>query len=245
MKRICSECGCPVEDGDVFCPDCGHKLEPQAQEQKQQKQQQEQRQQHQSQQQAKHGMKSVTASAQPVDAESAAESVEPYRTFSELFWDCEFYKIFKGKKFDFGQRVFELGAFCWETIKVAWQTTTRRLFIAKGRATRREFWSFTIGSDLMLFLGGLYLAIVALLLLILGFILPLGDVFFLILKIALGAVGIFYIMMFIASITIAIRRMHDINRCGWWILLPIIRLFLFFKRSDDGENDYGAPSNIL
>lgn len=237
MKRICSECGCPVEDGDVFCPDCGHKLESQAQGQKQQQQQ--------SQQQTKHEKKSVAARAKATDSESATESAEPYRTFSELFWDCEFYKIFKGKKFDLGQRVFEFGAFCWETINVAWQTTTRRLFLATGRATRREFWSFTIGSDLMLFLGGIYLGIVALVLFILGFYLPLGKLFFVILFIALGLIGIYYIMMFIASITIAIRRMHDINRCGWWILLPIIRYFMFFKRSDVGENDYGKPSNIL
>lgn len=105
MKRICSECGCPVEDGDVFCPDCGHKLESQAQGQKQQQQQ--------SQQQTKHEKKSVAARAKATDSESATESAEPYRTFSELFWDCEFYKIFKGKKFDLGQRVFEFGAFCW------------------------------------------------------------------------------------------------------------------------------------
>ena len=134
MRRICSECGCPVEDGDVFCPDCGHKLESQAQGQKQQQQQ--------SQQQTKHEKKSVAARAKATDSESATESAEPYRTFSELFWDCEFYKIFKGKKFDLGQRVFEFGAFCWETINVAWQTTTRRLFLATGRATRREFWSW-------------------------------------------------------------------------------------------------------
>ena len=42
-------------------------------------------------------------------------------------------------------------------------------------------------------------------------------------------------------IGVAIRRMHDIGKCGWWCICPIACIFLFLKRSDEGPNEYGFP----
>ena len=41
---------------------------------------------------------------------------DSYKTVSELFWSCEFYKVFRGSKFDLAQRIYEVGALWWETI---------------------------------------------------------------------------------------------------------------------------------
>ena len=43
-------------------------------------------------------------------------------------------------------------------------------------------------------------------------------------------------------ICVSIRRMHDINRSGWWILCPIVNFLFMLKRSDPYTNDYGNPT---
>lgn len=42
-------------------------------------------------------------------------------------------------------------------------------------------------------------------------------------------------------ICVYIRRMHDINRSGWWILCPIVNVLFALKRSDPYPNNYGDP----
>lgn len=56
----------------------------------------------------------------------------------------------------------------------------------------------------------------------------------------LGIIGV------INSISMAVRRFHDIGKSGWWTLLLIIpivnfftTLFLLFCGGDDGPNPYG------
>ena len=49
-------------------------------------------------------------------------------------------------------------------------------------------------------------------------------------------------VLLIPFIAVAVRRMHDINKSGWWILVPVASFFLYLKKSDEGENNYGKPS---
>jgi len=50
---------------------------------------------------------------------------------------------------------------------------------------------------------------------------------------------------FIPSLAVAIRRLHDTNKSGWWYLLSFVPmggivLFIFMViEGDDGDNDYG------
>jgi uncharacterized membrane protein YhaH (DUF805 family) len=44
------------------------------------------------------------------------------------------------------------------------------------------------------------------------------------------------------------RRLHDINRTGWWLLIgfvplvgPILLIVWFCQKSDPNTNDYGPP----
>ena len=56
--------------------------------------------------------------------------------------------------------------------------------------------------------------------------------------------GLGVILVLIPALAVSVRRCHDINRSGWWILVPWVSVFFQFKKSDEGMNDYGAPYNI-
>lgn len=51
----------------------------------------------------------------------------------------------------------------------------------------------------------------------------------------------------VAGVTMAIRRLHDMNRTGWWMLavfIPLIggfalMIFLLFVKGTEGDNKYG------
>ncbi len=58
--------------------------------------------------------------------------------------------------------------------------------------------------------------------------------------------GIFMLAMFIPSLAVSIRRLHDTDRTGWWILINLVPLiggliFLYFTVCDStpGNNQYG------
>ena len=51
----------------------------------------------------------------------------------------------------------------------------------------------------------------------------------------------FSILVLLPTICVQIRRYHDINRSGWWILCPIVNFIFLFFAGDEGENDYGMP----
>lgn len=57
---------------------------------------------------------------------------------------------------------------------------------------------------------------------------------------------IFGLLMFLPSLSVQVRRLHDISRSGWWVLIGIVPfvgnlvLFVFsLLDSVHGENQYG------
>jgi uncharacterized membrane protein YhaH (DUF805 family) len=45
--------------------------------------------------------------------------------------------------------------------------------------------------------------------------------------------------------SVAVRRLHDSNRSGWWVLVPIVAfVFLFFK-GDQSANRFGQPQKKI
>lgn len=109
-----------------------------------------------------------------------------------------------------------------------------------GRARRKELWIYI-----------LILIIIFLIAAMLDNIL--GTTF----KIAgqSAGYGIFYLLVGLAtllpSIAVEVRRLHDINKSGWYLLIgfipligAIILLIWFVKDGDKGVNQYGAePKN--
>jgi uncharacterized membrane protein YhaH (DUF805 family) len=54
--------------------------------------------------------------------------------------------------------------------------------------------------------------------------------------------------LLLPNISVGIRRLHDINKTGWWILIGLIPLIGFIiliifyvQQGDAGPNDYGPP----
>jgi len=54
-----------------------------------------------------------------------------------------------------------------------------------------------------------------------------------------GSVILISLLLSIYIITWGVRRMHDVNKSGWYILVPIYNLILAFTPGTKGPNDYG------
>lgn len=106
----------------------------------------------------------------------------------------------------------------------------RKYAVFKGRARRREYWIFELMNT-----------VIALALFVLA--------------VAVGKAGAPYFLslpfLYIAAMAIPslaglIRRLHDTNRSGWWVLIsmvplvgPLILLAMTLTDSDPGENRFG------
>ena len=106
----------------------------------------------------------------------------------------------------------------------------------KGRANQAEYWYFVLFS----FIIGIILNIIDFTLL--GYD-PMDAT-------SIGVLsGIFNLVCIIPSISVTVRRLHDVNKSGWNILwsLTIIGVFyvlyLEIIKGNEGDNHYGAPSN--
>ncbi|MBR3454164.1 MAG: DUF805 domain-containing protein [Bacteroidaceae bacterium] len=47
------------------------------------------------------------------------------------------------------------------------------------------------------------------------------------------------LILLIPSIAVGVRRMHDVNKSGWWLLCPIYNIILAATEGTQGPNDYG------
>ncbi len=90
----------------------------------------------------------------------------------------------------------------------------------EGRARRKEYWMFF-----------LFVFIVSLVLGMIDEVITPGGI---------GMLGlIFQLAVLIPTIAVAIRRMHDVGKSGWFILIPIYNLILAITEGEKGENQYG------
>jgi uncharacterized membrane protein YhaH (DUF805 family) len=87
-----------------------------------------------------------------------------------------------------------------------------------GRARRSEYWYFFLFNVIISF--------------VLGFIGGLA-------KMPLIST-IYTLAVLIPSIAVGVRRMHDVGKSGWFLLIPIYNLILACTDSVKGENEYGA-----
>ena len=121
-------------------------------------------------------------------------------------------------------------------------TVIRRWRDFAGRSSRREFWMYT----LVIFIASIVLGVVD------GFLFgafepaPEGEA---VIMPIVSFSNAFSLITFIPGLSVSVRRLHDINRTGWWLLiaLTVIGLLLIIYwacvRSDEGDNQYGvSPS---
>jgi len=91
-----------------------------------------------------------------------------------------------------------------------------------GRARRSEYWYFALFNSIIIM------------------------ILMVVVNLTRSAVPLFlyYIAIMLPSIAVAVRRMHDVNKSGWFILIPIYNLILALTPGTIGENAYGAdPKN--
>jgi len=88
----------------------------------------------------------------------------------------------------------------------------------KGRASRSEYWYFTL-FNIIFSIALSYVSVVV--------NLPI-------------LYTIYSLALLIPSIAVAVRRMHDVGKSGWFILIPIYGLILACTQGVKGENEYGT-----
>jgi uncharacterized membrane protein YhaH (DUF805 family) len=101
----------------------------------------------------------------------------------------------------------------------------RKYAVFSGRAQRKEYWLFHLFFWVMLL------------------VVPFADILF----VGLGVVLLLIttLALFIPSLAVAVRRLHDINKSGWWLLLYLIPfgflvlLVFFCLDGTKGENRFG------
>ncbi len=106
----------------------------------------------------------------------------------------------------------------------------KKYAVFTGRASRLEFVNFLLWSF------------------ILGFVL--GVVEFILFPEYLIVTGqsllgnLVNLAILLPNIGVAIRRMHDVGKSGWYSLIPIYNLVLAFTKGDQGENKYGPYPDV-
>lgn len=82
-----------------------------------------------------------------------------------------------------------------------------------GRAARPEFWYFVLANIIISALLGL---------------------------VADALANVYSLLVLLPSIAVGIRRMHDINRSGWWILFPLYNIYLAAQKGTEGANRFST-----
>lgn len=63
--------------------------------------------------------------------------------------------------------------------------------------------------------------------------------------------NIYNLAVFIPGLAVGVRRLHDTDRTGWWLLIAIIPLVdlillvFFVQASQPGANEYGAQASTV
>lgn len=106
----------------------------------------------------------------------------------------------------------EASGFGWYTLVL------KKFAVFSGRARRKEYWMFMLFNVLI--------------------------------AIAIGAIegafrskgmisNLYSLAMFVPGIAVGVRRLHDTNRSGWWLLLPIVNLVFLCLDSQREANRFG------
>ncbi len=114
-----------------------------------------------------------------------------------------------------------------------WYTDVLKKYaVFDGRAARPEYWWFTLFSTIVAIVIGVVVAVA-----VSG---GSGQV----------AADLYSLAVLLPSLGVTIRRLHDTNRSGWWILISLIPfvgwvwlIVLLCIASDSGPNRFGqGPS---
>lgn len=100
-------------------------------------------------------------------------------------------------------------------------------FVFKGRANRKEYWMFLLMSMLLAIVVGF----------IAGFLQAITHLKFTLLS------HLYTLIIIVPSCSVAARRLHDTDRSGWWMFVPIVGFVYMFYKGTPGDNRFGPESN--
>lgn len=152
--------------------------------------------------------------------------------------------------FDLGAHLAQFATYFYGCALLGWHCLDRRFLNFSDRASRREYWSYNLIIK-PCFATALFMAYI-----VGGIIFPfvvagfgyhssdISETFG-----ALAVIGGFIafialILILIVSLhglSVSVRRMHDVGKSGWWVLVPFASFFLLFKKGDEEWNIYGEP----
>lgn len=117
-----------------------------------------------------------------------------------------------------------------EAIKMALQQNYCNF---SGRSSRSEYWWYSLFTFILGFIIAIFAGI-------------LGE------NAGNALTGIVYLALLLPGLGLTVRRLHDINKSGWWILINliplvgwIIMLIWLCKDSDSTDNQYGPVPNVV
>lgn len=107
----------------------------------------------------------------------------------------------------------------------------------EGRSRRREYWSFFLLASLGQFCISFIFGFIQ------GFLVSFthGQMGYGISQWGNILSFLFGLGIIIPMIAVGIRRLHDTNRSGWWLLLPIVNFVLLALDGDKSANRFGTP----
>jgi len=121
---------------------------------------------------------------------------------------------------------------------------TKQFSDFKGRARRKEYWMYSLFQVLIGF--SLYLISFIFFTNVLDYSNEKG------LYSSLLLFALFLMLHFIPNIAIAVRRLHDTGKSGWWYLLslipyigPFILFILLVLESSEEENQWGVNPKLI
>ena len=121
-------------------------------------------------------------------------------------------------------------------LDLAISAVKHKYLLFNGRASRKEFWTVMLFSVLISFALQLLYTLGFAISDNLGLLLALPFVIF-----SLG--------MVIPQLAVSVRRLHDTDKSGWWLVLGFIPIFgtialiaLFSLASSEGDNHFGEPA---
>ncbi len=105
-----------------------------------------------------------------------------------------------------------------------------------GRARRKEYWYFALFNILIAIVLGIIDGVT-------GTFSP---------EVGIGLLGGLYsLAVLIPGFAVAVRRLHDTGKSGWWLLIllvplvgPIVFLVFTVQDSQPGENQYGPNPKL-
>lgn len=93
------------------------------------------------------------------------------------------------------------------------KTCFQKYIVFSGRAPRSEYWWFMLFSLIGGFITGFFDGM------LFGY--QPGQ------KMSGPINGLFSLALLLPSISLSVRRLHDLNKSGWWLLLPLVCLPIF------------------